>query len=561
MYHAKERKSGRVVAAHNASAWGSYTCPVCKANVSLRSGDYRTAHFAHKPGQAKPECELFHTSDELRHVWRLSPEAQADEGPPIEPLRLSIELEPEYDSRRGPRKWVLRLTVPKSDDEHGIVSIDCGGGDLKKIALTKLALGAQTYLADPAAQDFVANWVSPEVRPRYRSAVEHRIPGLDHRTANLFSATGQKLKPQSSTLCWSQSYYFVWRADRPLIFPLSLLRHDLAVNRGWACSLIALPDKADPEIAAWLEQTCELPILRAKREWSMIYPAPYAVDDDGSLLVSSISLLLLATKAAEPHDTQAGDIACVVGQSSASASVPGQGRQFLEIAMTEGAQPKPVHLTWGGTPLATLITESYQDTASVPAIHLEFDVHNEIKKIDAHLHCASCQPLLGKVRTSELHLSKVRAYPALRGQFRWRRADQFKWQSEDLSFSDSGVHPPGTELSLPAQVVERINALLQDRSLDVDFDFGAFGQFWSLAGPETKERPAAVRIQRDLRARIEWLCKASGALVTAHRSPLGKLDDEALLLHFSDVSVPASLMAHRRAIERELRLTGRVLSS
>jgi Competence protein CoiA-like family len=142
MYHAKERRTGQIIAAKKASPWGSYRCPTCNAEVSLRSGDYRVAHFAHKPGQGKPECDEFHPSEDLRHLWHNAQDSY--QGPAIDPLRLSIELEPEYDSRRGPRKWVLRLTVPKSPYEHGLVQIDCGGGEVKKIALSKLVLGAQT---------------------------------------------------------------------------------------------------------------------------------------------------------------------------------------------------------------------------------------------------------------------------------------------------------------------------------------------------------------------------------------------------------------------------------
>jgi hypothetical protein len=175
MYHAKDRRTGQLIGASKASPWGNYRCPTCNAEVSLRSGDYRVTHFAHKPGQGKPECDEFHPSPDLVHSWRDVPTSQ---GPEVDPLWLNIELEPERDARRGLRRWGLTLTVPKSPDDHGVIQIDLGGGDTRKIALSRLFLGPQTYRADPGAQDFGASWISPDVRPPYRAAIEHRIPGL-----------------------------------------------------------------------------------------------------------------------------------------------------------------------------------------------------------------------------------------------------------------------------------------------------------------------------------------------------------------------------------------------
>lgn len=58
---------------------------------------------------------------------------------------------------------------PTCSGRNGTVQIDCGAGDIRKIALSKLVLGAQTYPANPAPPDFGANWVSPDVRAPYRS--------------------------------------------------------------------------------------------------------------------------------------------------------------------------------------------------------------------------------------------------------------------------------------------------------------------------------------------------------------------------------------------------------
>ena len=79
--------------------------------------------------------------------------------------------------------------------------------------------------------------------------------------------------------------------------------------------------------------------------------------------------------------------------------------------------------------------------------------------------------------------------------------------------------------------------------------------------PQEIRQTTSFHIRPDLRQRMEWLCKASGAFVNSQQRPVGLLNDEALLLHFSRVAVPAALSAHRRAVERELRTVAKAVSS
>jgi hypothetical protein len=65
--------------------------------------------------------------------------------------------------------------------------------------------------------------------------------------------------------------------------------------------------------------------------------------------------------------------------------------------------------------------------------------------------------------------------------------------------------------------------------------------------------PESQPIPRRLRARIEWLCKASHAFVDAERRFVNTLDDAALLRHLSTVKIPISLLANWRTLERDLR--------
>src|SRR6185312_8323846 len=105
MIYAKERQTGKIVAAVKASPYRDYRCPTCNAEVFLRAGQVYVSHFAHVPGQGKPECDEFHPSEDLRYQWQTSPYEPPHAA--LDGLLLSLELEPEADLRRSARKWGL----------------------------------------------------------------------------------------------------------------------------------------------------------------------------------------------------------------------------------------------------------------------------------------------------------------------------------------------------------------------------------------------------------------------------------------------------------------------
>lgn len=543
MYFARERRSREIIPAHKAKRWGDYSCPTCKANVFLRSGNYREMHFAHMPRQGEPECEEFHPSNELARNWSIT--NVVPESLPVEPLRLGIELEPELQSRRSPRKWGLRVTVPKSSDVHGQITIDLGAGDNRKISLTKLALASQTYPADLATAEFGARWISPEVKEPYRSVIEHRIPGLDQVGGNAFDATRQKIKPRADAFCWGESYYFVWRLEKPLQFPAGLVNHALAENSGWACALAVLPYVADARIQAWLSATFNLPIIRPKREWVISYPPPYAIDDDGSLLFHSTASVLLALKSVEPD--QQSELNCTSGQSAISAQLTGATEHFLEISTTES---KVIYLSWDEIAMAPLIGKPYPAAIAEPAVIFEFEVAGI--QTSAPLHRARCQMLLSDVRRAKANLIGIQMCPAIDGVLRFQSSGSAAEHSQTIILSGQAVPGGKDGVSISTELLNRVREILANRTLDVSLDFSAFGCFHSIGTAQQAAIKSAVTLGRSLRARVEWLCKASGALAR-DRKPIAALDDETLLRHFACLSVPAGLVVHKRTLDNELR--------
>src|SRR5688572_5270976 len=125
MLYAEIRSTGKIIPAEKASPYGDYRCPTCRAEVFLRAGRIYVPHFAHVPGQGKPECDDYHPPEHLRRQSETpSPQPSPQK---IDGLLLSIEFEPDRDDRHGLRRWGLRLTVPKSYDSHGEIRMDLGG--------------------------------------------------------------------------------------------------------------------------------------------------------------------------------------------------------------------------------------------------------------------------------------------------------------------------------------------------------------------------------------------------------------------------------------------------
>ncbi|MCP1839123.1 hypothetical protein ACVIHI_007963 [Bradyrhizobium sp. USDA 4524] len=550
MYFATERRSREIVPAHKANPWRDYFCPTCKAGVFLRSGKQRDKHFAHMPRQGKPECEDFHPSNDLARSWQNNIVATPE--PSVDPLKLGIELEPDRVAGRGPRNWRLCLTVPKSHDVHGKISIDLGGGDVRPLTLAKLSLGAQTYVVDLTAPEFGAKWVSPEVHAKYKSAVEERVAGLDNSAINAFSSTRQKTKPLTDAFCWGESYYFVWRSDASFTFPPGLISHSLAENCGWCCALGALPHAPEEELADWLTTNCNLPIIRAKRDWAIVYPPPFGFDDNGSLEIPVTTEVVLALKSIGSE--QPGDLSCTVGSASVSLALAEAVQHFAELSDPKSAANKPVHLAWDGTHLITLVAKPHPDSPIEPSVVLEFEQGGTRESIS--LHHARARHLLSDTREAKVRLTAIHVHSALHGELRQRKSGTLNWASEPL-IAAPVVSARVRRAPISPELIERINEILHDTSLDIALDFGPFGSFFA-RGADKAEIPAvAFRVQRQLRARIEWLCKASGAFVSRDRKPVGLLDDQALIHHFSRLVVPAELLAHKRALESLVRYSSR----
>lgn len=548
MDYAKERRgSEKLIRADDAFPRRYYTCPTCFAEVYLRRGRWRAAHFAHRSGQGKPDCENFHPSDPLTYTWHGGgggPGAGSNYRPNA-PLLLSIELEPESMLRgRKLRGWELRLTVPKAEDARGRITIDCGGGITRTVTLAKLSDGAQTYQVARDGEDFGALWVSPEVRPQYKAVVEDRVLGLDKELANLFASTAQRYKPRVDRASWGNSYYLVWHDTCGLAIPRKLVAQPLASADQWHCSFITLPDDEDTEIKKWLEEITAVAVSSQRRVFGVVYPPPCGLDILGRLILPAADRLIVGFRQNDSELGSAVVLRATAGSAASQVSLEGSGRHLVQIEMESGSAQIALKLDEFTLPLLVPASVTYANVF----LDVRFvfnDLANSRRK-EASLTSSEGLSLLANVRRGQAEIFECTSPSGVKGSVRWKAEQEITWSSLSL-----GGDSDAASVSATRDEIVELNKCLQNRRYEIELDFGAFGSF---CAPSEKciGRDVEVAVPSHVRKRIHWLCSVCCVFSNDRGIPIKRLDDREIVHLVERMRVPTQFVAQHRAIASSL---------
>jgi len=190
-----------------------------------------------------------------------------------------------------------------------------------------------------------------------------------------------------------------------------------------------LPHAPDAELADWLTTNCNLPIIRAKREWAIAYPPPYAFDDNGSLEIPATTEVVLALKSIGSE--QAGVLSCTVGSASVSLELAETTQHFIELSEPKGTANKALHLAWDCAHVITLVAKPYPESPIEPSVALEFELDGT--KESAALHQTRARQLLSDTRNAKARLTAIHAHSALQGELRQRKFGTLDWTTEALT--------------------------------------------------------------------------------------------------------------------------------
>lgn len=533
MYYAREVRSGSDVGADQAVSGRSYLCPVCRAPVSLRDGRYRVAHFAHRPGVGRAECELYHPAwgQPASPIPEQLTGHQLDQAQTAHtaPLELSIELSPPLNARAAQRRaWGLCVTVPQSGDGRGKIRLDTGSFGYREIGLANLMASKRSYPVDPEAQVFRAVWASPDVARGYAEAVTERLEGLAREKISVFVATSDKTKPRAASLSWGASYYFIRPKTLPYDLPPSLITRQLAPLSQWECSLVTLPEYAqDLSLERWLQENTGLFVTTEKRRWGIVYPPPFALNPDGQITLpadSHIELLLFADPI-EGHNNSV--ITARVGQSSESLEIARGRWGNLSVRTSEPFANAAVRLDWDGHQLPDIV-RTQPSTASTIEVTLEISTDGETD---------DCFPLHYQTAADALALSRPKSDCRARLNIPSGLAGVIRYRAQN-----------GIWVETPAAVAD-LSVISKQPDLEIEIDFGPFG-FISLA--PLKQVVVQRPLPCELRQKLLWFCKASSAYKTRAGAIIADASDEELREHFRAIIPAAYLVAHHRSLLHEM---------
>jgi hypothetical protein len=273
MLYAASRQTRGLVEATSATWHHDYTCPSCHARVFLRSGNERTPHFAHYPGEGQPECEEYY------------PGVSISSGTPAARPRLAVEDHRDelglVVQEGGEDTWDLLLRVPELPDaELGIASLNAlrdafieiqvDGSMVGRLSGLEVRPGCgvarapvppswQMYSTQPAG-----HWPNGVNRERWR----RMAPGLA-TLGSLFRLRGgewARLSP-GSLVQWGEDMVLIGDDRCP---PPSQTRSEAANPRStgairWRLWRIHLPFEPSDPIGSWLHR---LGYRVAPRTWT-----------------------------------------------------------------------------------------------------------------------------------------------------------------------------------------------------------------------------------------------------------------------------------------------------
>ncbi len=545
MDRAREVGSGQIVFASKAKTYRSYICPVCKADVFLRAGDYREAHFAHKSGMGSDDCDLYHRSFDIQAPispivsgWAIDPNFK------IRPKYLSIEIDKgEGSSSSGRGNWSLHLTLPQAPTDKGQIHIDLGR-EKRKVPLSKLVLSEQTYPVDMGLNEFKALWRSPEVPDDYFEAVSDPLQ-LSANFASAFEASSVKHKPLTRRLVWGEYYYFIWFSTVPSDFPQDFAVQRLAKRGEWSCALVQLPEQGEKEPKEWLQKFCGLVPERQSRKWAIIHPVPRRRNIYGEINVSSLASLVVGYFQPVGGEWTIGAVADGEAHACALQSV---GWHLFEYASDESAGYDRLRLRSDEQDLATLVAEKlqYRPVASVQVL---FRDHASGRMTLQQLHQEHVLAHLQSVRSGKSEIVEVRLPERVSGWVKLRHCRTGVYSEEKLCNGKASGEGSRLEV-LEAPALAKINIGLAAEETEVVLDFGHFG---ILAFPPLpRRREQADDLSASLRKKILWLCSQSSNW-NHEGVAISRLSDAKLVEHYWTTRFDARWVAHARAIGHQLK--------
>ncbi len=532
MKFARDSNNQLVSAVGAAGSRQIYRCPSCNARVRLKRGIIQLPHFAHLRGLGRPECELYHPSHEL--VGPNPTAVMPSAAPPrvIEPIKLVMEVEPHDINTRYPRRWRLKILVPKTDSSHGQLQLRCGPIYQPKISFAQLVIGSRVFDADANESEYRVTWFSPDVPKDYRESWQHPIAGLQQEKVNVFSARSQRLKPVASILRWGLAYYFIWHHDDSIDLPAELDVLKLQANSNWQAALVSLPADATREVENWLRKYCDMPIAPQSDRWGIAYPVPYEIDEDGKIVVTPSDAVYFTM------DKQGAATKDYDGAASQGSEKDQFEKKCVEIFKGESST---LPIFWQQEPVVEIVFKPLPKADLNLGITVTYAEGGGSAENTVKLHDPECEKVFQVVRSGSGTIIGIEGPIGFNGNLRW-------------------VHPVkgmGNKNLVLSEVCDRyskltnddldlLNLFLRERTVTLDVSFGALGY----CRADSAKYVNSLMLHPHARVQALWLCKLSNIYATDDGTFLERANDDEVLALLKSVNLPAPFRAHAYAINK-----------
>jgi hypothetical protein len=560
--YAIDRVTGQTVAASDASArrarYRPYRCPVCGKPVGLRSGRRRIPHFAHKPGEALPDCENYHpavgepaTPGSVRNALR----TQVPHG-------LYALVDP---VARGVPSWHLELLIPGASAPEGSVQVPDSPHGLVRVNCATIIGSGRRVEVRPQAKPYrlVGEGLSDRT---YETRLQRLTPGLDLDRGNVFrwgSSASRRLE-EAAPLHWGRLYIVVWAEQLTTDCPEHVAITELATRAGWNAALVELPRTPSLDTESWAERFLEREIRTEPPELELVSPPVHSIADDGLIRIPCGEDVIVAVTV--PPGCRFPPIITILPPSQERREVRVQESGVTFIAASGLREGRTEFFLDHPDANALIIQPVEEPFWAVPTAEFVFRGEGgEISEVALPVFSLAARSKLNPTGDGLRKLAAVECSNRLCGTIRSRPTSTDPWIERRFGLTADVPDRVGA-----AQPISQLAGYLRDvmGNADVEIDFGNYGgQSYQRAQSDT----VPAQLTEQLKTRMVWLLSNPGAEVprpggpTDARMLLGRLaegTEEARVLErfLARERWPRSMLPHLMAIADDLfRTLGKAL--
>jgi hypothetical protein len=398
MQYALTRGTRKLTEAEDANRWSEYACPTCGARVSLRVGKKREAHFAHWPGEGRPDCELYFPGSHGEIGGSLANASLTPE---------DLREEPDLGLEVTPDSWNLFLRVPEipADEfancslkvlQDAYVGVHSGNVEVDRIPALEIrpGVGAARALIPPTATpyDLRPGGVWPQAVSTQRWSVTARGLKLNGTIFRVRHSEWTRLREGSVVEC-SESLLVlaINNAPPPQLCISTALGSVTSQGTTWCAWRVTLPTTRHEVAVRWL-RTFGLDLTESS--WKVaIVNLPLEIDSANLPVYRNGEEI--AARLTAPGAGDVSTITLASGSNRTSIEVKaGQDAQcFLALVCAFSGE----HSISAGDHVDSKVTFRTRDSDSVAAARAALAT---VPRLRLHLGSASLEPWTAPVQCS-----------------------------------------------------------------------------------------------------------------------------------------------------------------